>query len=96
MYDAWVAGIDAMEMKPIEAHTVADSISADLPADRIKALRAVRNTNGAYVKVTDEEIIDLFDGAESIRNTLERDPAHDRDEALLDLYRKLRRGEIRK
>lgn len=42
---------------------------------------------------TDEEIIDLFDGAESIRNTLERDPAADRDEALIDLYRKLRPGE---
>ena len=42
---------------------------------------------------TDEEIIDLFDGAQSIRNTIERDPAADRDEALVDLYRKLRPGE---
>ena len=42
---------------------------------------------------TDEEILDLFDGAESIRNTLDRDPATDRDEALVDLYRKLRPGE---
>ncbi len=42
---------------------------------------------------TDEEILDLFDGAESIRNTIERDTAHDKDEALLDLYRKLRPGE---
>lgn len=57
LYDAWVNGLDAMDMQPIEAHTVADSISADLPADRIKALRAVRATTGAYVKVTDEEII---------------------------------------
>ncbi len=57
LYDAWVAGIDAMAMKPIEAHTVADSISADLPADRIKGLRAVRATHGAYVKVTDDEIL---------------------------------------
>src|SRR5690606_7554966 len=29
----------------------------------------------------------------SIRNTIERDPAADRDEALIDLYRKLRPGE---
>ena len=36
LYDAWVRGIDAMAMQPIEAKTVADSISADLPADRIK------------------------------------------------------------
>jgi threonine synthase len=57
LYDAWVRGIDAMEMRPINAQTVADSISADLPADRIKGLRAVRATDGAYVKVTDEEII---------------------------------------
>jgi len=42
---------------------------------------------------SDEEILDLFEGAESIRNTLERDPATDRDEALIDLYRKLRPGE---
>ena len=42
---------------------------------------------------TDEEIMDLFGGAESIRNTLDRDPAADKDEALLDLYRKLRPGE---
>src|SRR5690606_40405220 len=32
-------------------------------------------------------------GAESSRNPLERDPATDRDEALIDLYRKLRPGE---
>ncbi len=42
---------------------------------------------------TDEEILDLFDGAQSIRNSLERDTAHDKDEALIDLYRKLRPGE---
>ncbi|MGH8936154.1 MAG: DNA-directed RNA polymerase subunit beta [Acidimicrobiia bacterium] len=41
----------------------------------------------------DEEILAAFDGAESIANTLERDPAEDREEALLDLYRKLRPGE---
>jgi len=57
LYDAWKSGTAAMEMKPIEAHTVADSISADLPADRIKALAAVRETGGAYIKVTDEEIL---------------------------------------
>ncbi len=42
---------------------------------------------------SDEEILELFDGAESIRMTLERDTAVDKDEALLDLYRKLRPGE---
>ncbi len=43
---------------------------------------------------TDEELLALFDGAEVIQNTLEKDPAEDRDEALLDLYRKLRPGEL--
>ncbi len=57
LYDAWQAGISALEMKPIDAHTIADSISAGLPADRIKALAAVRETDGAYIKVTDEEIL---------------------------------------
>jgi len=42
---------------------------------------------------TDEEILDLFNGAESIKNTLARDTAADKEEALLDLYRKLRPGE---
>jgi DNA-directed RNA polymerase subunit beta len=42
---------------------------------------------------TDEEILELFDGAPSIKNTIERDTAEDKEEALLDLYRKLRPGE---
>lgn len=57
LYEAWRTGIDAMAMKPIDAQTIADSISAGLPADRIKGLAAVRETGGAYVKVTDEEIL---------------------------------------
>jgi DNA-directed RNA polymerase subunit beta len=43
---------------------------------------------------TDEEILDLFEGAEVIANTLEKDPTESKDEALLDLYRKLRPGEL--
>ncbi len=42
---------------------------------------------------TDEEILALFDGAPSIQATIERDPAQSKEEALLDLYRKLRPGE---
>jgi threonine synthase len=57
LYEAWRTGIDAMQMTPIDAHTIADSISAGLPADRIKGLAAVRETGGAYIKVTDEEIL---------------------------------------
>ncbi len=55
--DAWERGVDAMEMKPIDAHTVADSISTGLPRDRVKALRAVRASDGAFIRVSDDEIV---------------------------------------
>jgi threonine synthase len=57
LYEAWKKGIPPQEMKPIHAETVADSISAGLPRDRVKALRAVMETGGAYVTVSDEEIL---------------------------------------
>ena len=44
-------------MEPGPAETIADSISASLPRDRVKALRAVRETGGAYVSVPDEAIL---------------------------------------
>jgi DNA-directed RNA polymerase subunit beta len=40
-----------------------------------------------------EEILELFDGAESIKNTLEKDHVSTPEEALEDIYRKLRPGE---
>ncbi|MGB5655705.1 MAG: DNA-directed RNA polymerase subunit beta [Acidimicrobiia bacterium] len=43
---------------------------------------------------TDEDILALFDGSELIRETLAKDPTSTKDEALLDLYRKLRPGEL--
>ena len=43
---------------------------------------------------TDEEILELFEGAQVIVNTLEKDTTETKDEALLDLYRKLRPGEL--
>jgi DNA-directed RNA polymerase subunit beta len=43
---------------------------------------------------TDEEIIELLGDSDLVRNTLEKDPTSTRDEALLDLYRKLRPGEL--
>jgi threonine synthase len=57
LYRAWKAGISADDMPPEDAHTIADSISAGVPRDRAKALRAVRQTEGAFVSVTDAEII---------------------------------------
>jgi threonine synthase len=47
----------ARDMQPVDAHTLADSISAGLPRDRSRALRAVRETGGAFVAVSDDAII---------------------------------------
>jgi len=55
--EAWARGEDVLTKPPIEAHTVADSINAGLPWDRIKAIRAVEETEGAYVTVSDEAIL---------------------------------------
>ncbi len=60
MAEAWQAGLHGLrvlEKPPIDSHTVADSISAGLPRDRIKAMAAVVDTGGAYVTVSDDEIL---------------------------------------
>jgi len=57
LVEAWEQGLEGWEMKPVEAHSIADSIVAGLPRDRIKALRAVRDTGGAFIRVDDEEIL---------------------------------------
>lgn len=55
--DAWRRDEDVLTKPPIAAATIADSISADLPRDRLKALRAVRASGGAFLTVTDEQIL---------------------------------------
>lgn len=57
LYDAWRNDEDVLAKPPIEARTVADSISAGLPRDRLKAMAAVCETAGAFLSVTDEEIL---------------------------------------
>jgi threonine synthase len=57
LHAAWTANTDPLDMQPIQAHTIADSISAGLPRDRIKAMRAVVETEGAFISVSDEEIL---------------------------------------
>jgi threonine synthase len=54
---AWEHNLSAADMQPMPAETIADSISAGLPRDRAKALRAVRATAGAFIAVPDEAII---------------------------------------
>jgi threonine synthase len=57
LYQAWQKGEDVLTKPPIAARTVADSISAGLPRDRLKAMAAVVETRGAYLAVSDEEIL---------------------------------------
>lgn len=42
---------------PVSASTLADSISVDLPRDGVRAVRAVRQTGGQYILVSDQEIL---------------------------------------
>jgi len=45
------------QITPVSARTIADSISVDLPRDGMRALRAVRETGGTYLTVSDSEIL---------------------------------------
>jgi threonine synthase len=56
---AWRDGLDRVE--PCAARTVADSISVGLPRDQIKALRAVRESQGRFVTASDDAILEAMD-----------------------------------
>jgi threonine synthase len=53
--NAFRAGTETIQA--VQAHTLADSISVDFPRDGLRALRAARDTGGAYLTVADEEIL---------------------------------------
>jgi threonine synthase len=53
--NAFLAGTESV--KPVAAHTLADSISVDLPRDGVRAVRAARQTGGGYILVSDAEIL---------------------------------------
>ncbi|MCB9123305.1 MAG: pyridoxal-phosphate dependent enzyme [Caldilineaceae bacterium] len=55
LYNAWRAGDEVPQ--PVRATTRADSISVDAPRDPIKALNAVRQSEGAFVLVEDAAIL---------------------------------------
>jgi threonine synthase len=57
-YNAWRAGTD--KITPVDAHTISDSISVGLPRDGTRAVRAVRETQGAYITVPDEEVLEAM------------------------------------
>ena len=58
LYSAWRG--DAEFPQLVQATTRADSISVNAPRDPIKALNAVRQTNGAFVAVPDEAILNAM------------------------------------
>lgn len=45
------------DIQPVQADTLADSISVDLPRDGVRAVRAARETGGTYITVPDTEIL---------------------------------------
>ncbi len=56
--NAWAAQTETFT--PVSAQTLADSISVDLPRDGVRAVRAVRETGGIFVTVSDAEILDAM------------------------------------
>lgn len=58
LYQAWKSGLERCE--PLSPETVADSICVGVPRDQIKALRAVRESGGFFVAVSDEEILNAI------------------------------------
>ncbi len=53
--NTYAAGTE--DIQPVHATTLADSISVDLPRDGVRAVRAARQTGGAYLTVSDEAIL---------------------------------------
>lgn len=58
IFNAFAAGSDRVQ--PVQASTLADSISVDLPRDGQRALRAALETGGAYLTVSDEAILEAI------------------------------------
>ncbi|NMC46161.1 MAG: threonine synthase [Chloroflexi bacterium] len=56
--NAFEKGTETIE--PVHATTLADSISVDLPRDGLRALRAATQTEGAYIKVKDQDILNAI------------------------------------
>ena len=53
--NAWAAGTETIT--PVSTATLADSIAVDLPRDGVRAVRAVRETGGGYLLVSDTDIL---------------------------------------
>jgi threonine synthase len=53
--NAWSANTETIT--PVSSNTLADSISVDLPRDGVRAVRAVRESGGAFGVVSDDDIL---------------------------------------
>ncbi len=51
------AAIHTLDWKPQEENTLADSIAVGVPRNPVKAIRAIEESNGVTVNVSDEEIL---------------------------------------
>jgi len=60
MHQAWENNENIITKPFVKAQTIADSISAGMPRDRIKALDAVVATDGAFITVEDEKILEAI------------------------------------
>ena len=58
IYNAYKSGTE--EIVPVSATTLADSISVNLPSDGLRALRAATQTDGAYIAVEDQAILEAI------------------------------------
>ena len=54
------AANEGRDLVPTEENTIADSIAVGVPRNPRKALRAVRDSKGAWIAVTDEQILDTM------------------------------------
>ncbi len=58
IFNAYASGKE--EISPVEATTMADSISVNMPSDGLRALRAATQTDGAYIAVEDQTILEAI------------------------------------
>ena len=54
------AANEGRDLIPAEENTIADSIAVGVPRNPRKALRAVRDSHGAWIAVSDEQILDTM------------------------------------
>jgi threonine synthase len=57
LYTAWA---ESQPVRPAEENTLADSIAVGVPRNPVKALNAVKNSDGAWITVTDQEILEAM------------------------------------